>query len=718
MALEPGTVLGDRFELRGVVGTGGMATVWSAWDPARKSVVALKILHPHLTSSPSERRRLAREVRATGALRHEAILACWDLHDFGDVVAISMPLHPGATLLDDVSDGGTYDAERLYELGLRVAGALSVAHERGVLHRDVTPANLLVTRGRDVVLTDFGLARLTERTATATRTLATPGYAAPEVFVGDRGDPRSDLYGLGACLFFAAVGRPPFSGAGALGQALDGRATPLAVLRPDLPADLCANVDVLLATEPSGRPSSAAAVVAALRARVVAASARSAWLEPGDRAVFVAGDVETVVSTLRNRGVAPTTVDGSVPDPDGPWPVVRGVSAADAHRLANALDAAGVACTIEAPPPPWATRAVVAAGVASTLGVSVVALVAAVVQAAIWLHVATPTRENPLPVPALALGLAAGMATAVVAFGVLIASQRPRPVRGARGGATRAERRWLPWAIGGAITVLAALAPLPLAAGPLFVNDLWFRLWTPSAGVVAFVNFLVLGSWIAGVLGVVGTVLSLGLSAVAEYRTWVRGWEPAWFVVDPDVEPFDVLLPDAVGTARERLAVARRWVTSESPRLPDTATADLFATLRELDDRVDALAVELIDVERAARAVDDPAVEAEVARIERRLERLRTLDALDDPDAAGLTARLDAYRRTLARAEALDARRAAIRASLVEVATTTQDVVLGLLDTTPTPADLLASLRRIAHDAAAAHYEVDAPESDVTGNGV
>lgn len=276
-ALPPGTVLGDRFVLHGVVGQGGSATVYLAEDRLRRTRVALKVVHAHLAADPDVRRRLQREVEAASLLRSPGVLAPHDLHAFpkqGGRLALSMPFHGGRTLTEHVHLHGPLDADALRALGLRLAAALADAHGHGVLHRDVTPANIMLQDGpQDAVLTDFGLAR-TQFSATTRSTglLGTAGYAAPEVYGGDRADPRSDLYGLGACLYLAAAGRPPFDTANpmaALQAQLGDGWTPLAELRPDLPPALCGAIESLLRVDPDARPDGAAEVRELLAGRAL-----------------------------------------------------------------------------------------------------------------------------------------------------------------------------------------------------------------------------------------------------------------------------------------------------------------------------------------------------------------------------------------------------------------------------------------------------------------
>lgn len=270
MDLQNGRVLGGRFEVLGVLGRGGMATVYLAVDRVRGERVALKVLHDHLGAQPAMIERLRREVRAAGRIRHPHALVAYDLQELDGHFALVMPLHAGRTLAEAVEADGPLAAAELISLAKVLAEALSEAHRRGVLHRDVTPQNVMVDREGVGSLTDFGLARVDDqRSATGTTALGTAGYAAPEVYSGERSDPRSDLYGLGATLYFAASGAAPFGGGnpmGVLQRQLAGDFVPTRAARSDLPAWFAETVDGLLARDVEARPSGAGALVASLDA--------------------------------------------------------------------------------------------------------------------------------------------------------------------------------------------------------------------------------------------------------------------------------------------------------------------------------------------------------------------------------------------------------------------------------------------------------------------
>ncbi len=275
--LTEGTVLAERFEIVGVLGSGGMATVYLARDRVRGERVALKVLHDHLARDPAMRDRLRREVVAAARLRHPGALVAHELHDLEGTWALSLPFHPGQTLAEQIAQTGPLESEALRRLGVRLAEVLAEAHNAGLLHRDLTPHNVMIGPRGEPVLTDFGLARLRDGASTkGTGMLGTPGYAAPEVYDGVRADPRSDLYALGAVLYLAATGKPAFeadSAMRALHRQLDGDFVPIGDVRDDLPPDLVATIHALLRQRPEHRPQGAQDVAEALQLRQAAEAA-------------------------------------------------------------------------------------------------------------------------------------------------------------------------------------------------------------------------------------------------------------------------------------------------------------------------------------------------------------------------------------------------------------------------------------------------------------
>lgn len=262
--------LGGLFQVEREIGRGGGARVFLATDREGRRV-ALKVLHPELLVTVAAERFL-REVRLAGALDHPNIANLLDSGERDWVVYYTMEYIEGPTLreaLTRVRQLPPDDARRVAE---QLLDALAHAHERGIIHRDVKPENVIISRGK-VILVDFGIARaiLASAHENLTRSgmaLGTCTYMSPEQIRGERTiDQRSDLYSLGSLLFECLAGRPPFQHkveAVVLQKVLSEDPPPLRSLRPDTPPALAAVIDRALAKDPDLRWPTALAMRDAL----------------------------------------------------------------------------------------------------------------------------------------------------------------------------------------------------------------------------------------------------------------------------------------------------------------------------------------------------------------------------------------------------------------------------------------------------------------------
>ena len=252
-----------RYEIERVIGTGGMGVVLKAYDTDLSRPVAVKVLKPHLAQNGSARQRFVREARSAAAVVSEHVVAIHNVESDGDVPFLVMRYVSGESLQRRVDRCGVMDARQLLRVGIQAACGLAAAHEQGVIHRDVKPANILLEEGVErALLTDFGLAR-TVNDASLTQSgvlVGTPMYMSPEHAECGSTDARSDLFSLGATLYFAATGHSPFradSTAGVVHRVCRSRHRPVWQVNPDIPDSVCRIIDRLLQKRPSRRYASA-----------------------------------------------------------------------------------------------------------------------------------------------------------------------------------------------------------------------------------------------------------------------------------------------------------------------------------------------------------------------------------------------------------------------------------------------------------------------------
>jgi eukaryotic-like serine/threonine-protein kinase len=219
---EPERLLAGRYRLRAVIGRGGMGVVWRARDELLNRDVAVKevIWPPEIQEAEREtiRLRAVREAQMAARLHHPNVVGVYDIFEEDGRPVIVMELLPFGSLRDTLGDDGPLPPTRVVRIGLGVLAGLRAAHEVGVIHRDVKPANIMLGPEDRVVLTDFGIAKATDSEAltTAGILIGSPSYLAPERARGGSAGAPADLWGLGASLYTAVEGRPPFERPGAL----------------------------------------------------------------------------------------------------------------------------------------------------------------------------------------------------------------------------------------------------------------------------------------------------------------------------------------------------------------------------------------------------------------------------------------------------------------------------------------------------------------------
>ncbi|MDQ3996207.1 MAG: serine/threonine protein kinase, partial [Gemmatimonadota bacterium] len=267
-------VLTAHYELDAEIGRGGMGIVYRARDRRLKRQIAIKILPPELAFRSEIRSRFLREAETAASLNHPNIVDIYTVDELEGLVFFVMAYISGDNLAKRLHERGVLDVDETRRIVREVADALAYAHERGVVHRDIKPDNIILDAesGRSMV-TDFGIARaITEggdsRLTATGMALGTPAYMSPEQAAGERQiDGRSDLYSLGIVAYQMLCGEPPFTATSTpamLVKHISERPTPIEQRRTEVPQDLARAVMMLLEKDPANRFPSASALVAAL----------------------------------------------------------------------------------------------------------------------------------------------------------------------------------------------------------------------------------------------------------------------------------------------------------------------------------------------------------------------------------------------------------------------------------------------------------------------
>jgi serine/threonine-protein kinase len=265
-------LIADRYELKEIVGSGGMSSVYCAFDTLLERHVALKILHEQFGRDEEHVERFRREARAVAQLSHPNIVTVIDRGEEDGRQFIVFELIEGENLKELVTRGGPLPVRRVLELGLEIGRALAFAHAQGLVHRDVKPQNVLLNEEGLAKVTDFGIVRSLDAVGGQTETgtvLGTSHYIAPEQARGERVDAHTDVYSFGVVLYELLAGDVPYPGDSFLTVAMKHVNDPVPNVleqRPDTPLRLASLVERCMAKAPTDRPAAMSDVVAELEA--------------------------------------------------------------------------------------------------------------------------------------------------------------------------------------------------------------------------------------------------------------------------------------------------------------------------------------------------------------------------------------------------------------------------------------------------------------------
>lgn len=269
-----GKKLSGRYQIEEMLGQGGMSAVYKATDPNLKRVVAVKLIHSHLSGDPDFVKRFEEEAAAVAQLRHPGIIQVYDFNNDDDNYYMVLEFVPGETIQEHLkrlnTAGRKLSVTKAVEYIADICDAVDYAHQRGMIHRDIKPANLMLNVMGQAILMDFGIAKIVggQRHTATGAVVGTAMYMAPEQIKGENPDRRADIYSLGVTLFEMLSGRPPFEADSAMTLMMMHVNDPVPDVRelnPDVPDELVAVLEKALAKSPDDRYQSAAEMAAALR---------------------------------------------------------------------------------------------------------------------------------------------------------------------------------------------------------------------------------------------------------------------------------------------------------------------------------------------------------------------------------------------------------------------------------------------------------------------
>ncbi len=288
--------LGEQLQLGELLGVGGFAAVFRAHDPLLQRDVAIKVLDPSLPLTTDLEEQFLAEARIVAGVEHPYIVPLYSAESRGGLLYLVMRLLPGQSLAERLSSGGLLPVEEAARIAHEVAQALAAAHQRGVVHRDVKPDNILLDGAGHAYVTDFGISVVTARRSAEGSgvSVGTPRYVSPEQALGEAVDGRADVYSLGVVLFEMLAGRPPFEGknvAELIAKHVAAPAPRVSELRPDTPAALVALTDRMLAKAREARPTAAelVALLAAARTPEALLTPRAVRRRKRRRRLVIAG---------------------------------------------------------------------------------------------------------------------------------------------------------------------------------------------------------------------------------------------------------------------------------------------------------------------------------------------------------------------------------------------------------------------------------------------
>ena len=266
--LVPGNFLVNRYEIIEKIGSGGMADVYKAKDSALNRLVAIKVLKPDYSSDAGFVRKFRAEAQSAAGLSHPNIVNVFDVGAENNTYFIVMELVQGITLKNYIDMKGKLEIREALNISVQIAQGLSAAHDNRIIHRDIKPQNIIMSRDGKVKVTDFGIAKMADSTTVTTTAAGTVHYISPEQARGGYSDEKSDIYSLGITMYEMLTGKVPFEGETNVAVALlhiEGEMTPPSQLEPSIPKSFEKIILKCTQKKPENRYPSARALIADLR---------------------------------------------------------------------------------------------------------------------------------------------------------------------------------------------------------------------------------------------------------------------------------------------------------------------------------------------------------------------------------------------------------------------------------------------------------------------
>lgn len=316
MMLRPGTFLQDRYEILEPVGTGGMSTVYKAKCHKLNRLVAIKVLKDEFSNDSNFVSKFKMEAQAAAGLSHPNIVSVYDVIDEGRIHYIVMELIEGITLKSYITKKGCLEIKESIGIAIQVAQGMQAAHEQHIIHRDIKPQNMIISRDGKVKVADFGIARAVSAQTLTSTAMGSVHYISPEQARGGFSDERSDIYSLGVTMYEMVTGRLPFDGDNTVAIALahlEDAVIPPSVYNPDIPIILERVIIRCMEKKPDRRYANAAEVITDLRKCLLHPETKTAKVENKSGAV----KSETVVfssrdlAQIKERSKTPSVSDGT-----------------------------------------------------------------------------------------------------------------------------------------------------------------------------------------------------------------------------------------------------------------------------------------------------------------------------------------------------------------------------------------------------------------------